>query len=243
MGNVQAHDAWVTPLEPAPDVCELMNALALGELSAAEAAVDLYRLAGQGTCNGDAIRRAGGIPALLAVVQGEDPRAAAAEYALGALAHLGVQRTANQETLCEVGGLPVLVDLLHRLPPETQCAQYANSILTIMAMAAPKHLQQAVTEAVAVLPMSALGNYRELVLFTGRGGSYEAAVDGKQEVHLPILNLAPFRLCAICIDEIDCGQMDYALRCGHHYHYGCINNWLRQNPTCPVCREPAAHVR
>lgn len=42
--------------------------------------------------------------------------------------------------------------------------------------------------------------------------------------------------CPICQDPLsdDCRRM----RCGHTYHFDCLQPWLRVHNTCPVCRIP-----
>ncbi|KAF0690356.1 Aste57867_18243 [Aphanomyces stellatus] len=42
-------------------------------------------------------------------------------------------------------------------------------------------------------------------------------------------------VCAVCLDTV---YFDGAIetRCGHIFHTHCIHPWLRQHPTCPVCR-------
>jgi len=44
--------------------------------------------------------------------------------------------------------------------------------------------------------------------------------------------------CAICLMEMGEGCKVRRLpRCGHVFHAGCIDQWLRQQFTCPVCRQ------
>lgn len=40
--------------------------------------------------------------------------------------------------------------------------------------------------------------------------------------------------CSICQDEVTCATRIRA--CGHNFHGGCLEEWLRINPRCPVCR-------
>ncbi|XP_062025565.1 putative RING-H2 finger protein ATL69 isoform X1 [Rosa rugosa] len=44
--------------------------------------------------------------------------------------------------------------------------------------------------------------------------------------------------CPICLCEY---QPEETIRtipeCNHHFHASCIDEWLRKNPTCPVCRK------
>ncbi|KAH9313538.1 hypothetical protein KI387_022165, partial [Taxus chinensis] len=43
--------------------------------------------------------------------------------------------------------------------------------------------------------------------------------------------------CSICLAEYKFGENLRLLPdCGHCFHAGCIDAWLRLNPSCPVCR-------
>jgi len=43
--------------------------------------------------------------------------------------------------------------------------------------------------------------------------------------------------CAICLDDLQTGQMVKALGCSHKFHSKCINFWLKQKLKCPLCKE------
>eukprot|EP00747_Dinoflagellata_sp_TGD_P160608 gnl/TRDRNA2_/TRDRNA2_178000_c1_seq13.p2 gnl/TRDRNA2_/TRDRNA2_178000_c1~~gnl/TRDRNA2_/TRDRNA2_178000_c1_seq13.p2 ORF type:complete len:213 (-),score=30.35 gnl/TRDRNA2_/TRDRNA2_178000_c1_seq13:135-773(-) len=44
--------------------------------------------------------------------------------------------------------------------------------------------------------------------------------------------------CAICIMEVSSGEALYVIDvCGHVFHAGCINRWLRVSTLCPLCRQ------
>lgn len=42
--------------------------------------------------------------------------------------------------------------------------------------------------------------------------------------------------CSICLDNIPNSDIK-ELRCNHKFHRNCINIWLRENNTCPLCRQ------
>ncbi len=41
--------------------------------------------------------------------------------------------------------------------------------------------------------------------------------------------------CSICMEMIDLGAKK-TLNCDHDFHTSCINTWLTDNDTCPLCR-------
>nr|XP_051218880.1 E3 ubiquitin-protein ligase EL5-like [Lolium perenne] len=43
--------------------------------------------------------------------------------------------------------------------------------------------------------------------------------------------------CAICLGLVLLGEKVRRLpACGHMFHAGCVDEWLRAHPTCPLCR-------
>ncbi|XP_061523095.1 E3 ubiquitin-protein ligase RNF6 [Phycodurus eques] len=51
------------------------------------------------------------------------------------------------------------------------------------------------------------------------------------------------RACSVCINEYAQGNKLRRLPCAHEFHIHCIDRWLSENNTCPICRQPilAAH--
>ncbi len=43
--------------------------------------------------------------------------------------------------------------------------------------------------------------------------------------------------CTICLDEMLDEEDVETLECKHKFHKGCINNWARNQRTCPNCRK------
>ena len=43
--------------------------------------------------------------------------------------------------------------------------------------------------------------------------------------------------CPICADVVKPGQTLCALDCRHLFHPACIQDWVHNNPSCPMCRE------
>ena len=44
------------------------------------------------------------------------------------------------------------------------------------------------------------------------------------------------RKCAICLDDFKNGQKRKTLECLHGFHNKCIDRWLKNNASCPICK-------
>ena len=42
--------------------------------------------------------------------------------------------------------------------------------------------------------------------------------------------------CPICLEDYNIGEILNELICNHFYHKKCINNWIKSNNNCPICR-------
>ena len=43
--------------------------------------------------------------------------------------------------------------------------------------------------------------------------------------------------CSICLERYVVNDKIINLDCRHSFHKGCLNEWLKNNNTCPQCRE------
>jgi hypothetical protein len=44
--------------------------------------------------------------------------------------------------------------------------------------------------------------------------------------------------CSVCMEDFNNGDEISTLPCLHRYHSDCINRWLRQSNSCPICKTP-----
>ncbi|KAE7996757.1 hypothetical protein FH972_001450 [Carpinus fangiana] len=42
--------------------------------------------------------------------------------------------------------------------------------------------------------------------------------------------------CSVCLEQVNAGELIRSLPCLHQFHANCIDPWLRQQGTCPVCK-------
>ena len=46
--------------------------------------------------------------------------------------------------------------------------------------------------------------------------------------------------CIICMEPLRKGELVRVLECAHKYHSKCIDKWVQQSNTCPMCKNPVA---
>ncbi|KAF6252013.1 hypothetical protein COO60DRAFT_1704488 [Scenedesmus sp. NREL 46B-D3] len=44
--------------------------------------------------------------------------------------------------------------------------------------------------------------------------------------------------CTVCLGEYAAGELVRQLPCGHEFHQACIDQWMANHGTCPICRMP-----
>jgi len=44
--------------------------------------------------------------------------------------------------------------------------------------------------------------------------------------------------CIICMEPLKKGEAVRILECTHVYHSKCIDQWIQESNTCPMCKNP-----
>ncbi|KAJ5072902.1 hypothetical protein M0811_09348 [Anaeramoeba ignava] len=84
-------------------------------------------------------------------------------------------------------------------------------------------------------------NYQQLLNLGERIGRVERGLDDNGINQLPVSkfdkNTAKGDLtCSICRCEYEDGEEIRRLPCLHYFHKDCIDQWIKSNPTCPICK-------
>lgn len=61
------------------------------------------------------------------------------------------------------------------------------------------------------------------------------AKDGDNPMSI-ILNRRKKNKCCICLEKFKLDDIVRVLECKHCYHKECLNIWLQEHHTCPICR-------
>jgi hypothetical protein len=48
--------------------------------------------------------------------------------------------------------------------------------------------------------------------------------------------------CVICMSDFEEGEELRTLPCFHFFHSSCVDEWLKRNSKCPVCRVDAVRA-
>ncbi|XP_016351083.1 RING finger protein 44-like [Sinocyclocheilus anshuiensis] len=86
-------------------------------------------------------------------------------------------------------------------------------------------------------------NYEALLAFEEQQGAVVAknTLTKAKIERLPVKTYDPAHSagktdCQICFSEYKAGERLRILPCLHDYHVKCIDRWLKENATCPICR-------
>jgi hypothetical protein len=102
-----------------------------------------------------------------------------------------------------------------------------------------------------------IGGTGGVPLFGGTMGSYEDLLDiaerlgpgrpvGMTQEDINSLPVKPHSVnesdptklnCVICMSDYEEGEMKKGLPCSHEYHVKCIDPWLKERKSCPICRD------
>merc|ERR1712232_1290378 len=98
--------------------------------------------------------------------------------------------------------------------------------------------------ALAMLFMLGRPRLRRILDLCRHTGPTPQEVIDRVTESVPRQRLPADQECVICLrdqghdEELATGEsMWRGLPCGHAYHEECIDEWLRQQPRCPLCRE------
>ncbi|XP_059660780.1 E3 ubiquitin-protein ligase SDIR1-like isoform X2 [Cornus florida] len=72
-----------------------------------------------------------------------------------------------------------------------------------------------------------------------QASSSSVSVEPKQDCKNADLNTIASEdelTCSICLEQVNRGELVRSLPCLHQFHANCIDPWLRQQGTCPVCK-------
>ncbi|GMN60990.1 hypothetical protein TIFTF001_030084 [Ficus carica] len=68
-------------------------------------------------------------------------------------------------------------------------------------------------------------------------GRFPKLLYAQAKLHMRDENQSAFSSCSICLaDYGDSDELRLLPDCGHFFHVDCVDSWLRQQPTCPICR-------
>ncbi|KAK0592407.1 hypothetical protein LWI29_018594 [Acer saccharum] len=76
---------------------------------------------------------------------------------------------------------------------------------------------------------------------SGSSSVQQASSSGTAEKKLDTISVGSVKAddeltCTVCLEQVNVGEIVRSLPCLHQFHAICIDPWLRQQGTCPVCK-------
>ena len=69
------------------------------------------------------------------------------------------------------------------------------------------------------------------------GSDHAQAVPPEPSYKHVVITTKEQSACPICLEKMEKETKNIMLQCGHTYHKPCIEQWMKQKQTCPVCRK------
>lgn len=80
--------------------------------------------------------------------------------------------------------------------------------------------------------------YEELLELEEKMGKVSKGITEEQFAKIAKINAKGVEeLCSVCYNDINEDEEINQLPCQHCYHVDCIKEWLRQERTCPLCKQ------
>ena len=83
-------------------------------------------------------------------------------------------------------------------------------------------------------------DYEELLRLGEEIGHVNVGLSEEQISSIPVVPIEEEQSCSICLSDMSIGSPCKAIpSCKHLYHPECIDNWLKNKKTCPLCLSEA----
>lgn len=99
------------------------------------------------------------------------------------------------------------------------------------------------------MPVFQVQEDEDLIIFDGMDNELEIGTEGLPEAEIYTLPAYVFDVdahepeqvsCAVCVSHMESQQLVRVLPCKHEFHASCVDKWLRNHRTCPLCRRDAS---
>lgn len=148
----------------------------------------------------------------------------------------GLSARIGTQTIVFSSGEPLRPTIWDRIPPELQeeLRQLPRGLQLLMlnTMAGDEAMQRRLLEVDQILQRGQ-GLDSEAVKGCGRvvTWSSDARASDKQQQ------------CMVCLGDFVDGEELRELPCGHHFHIGCVDEWLQRSALCPICKREVSSSR
>jgi len=122
--------------------------------------------------------------------------------------------------------------------PQMMLQNLANRMMMLNEMMIPVNIEQNVMNQVCPNPDTM--SYEQLLELQEKIGFVDKGLKKEDVEKVPTIKYSKYKSstdrCTVCQFEFDDGEILRKLNCGHLYHKGCVDDWLKKDKRCPVCK-------